>query len=217
MQGIRSFTSHTSVFKMLSQDMESRGKEPTQSKNNKKSQIKPCSKDLASKQIRTRGKRERDGFQERGGIREWKCANRLLDMLDYLKNIIVIHLTSFYPKEKSYNSKLQNAVPPVRNCFPLVISSDPQTDCPVSGIPTDLLGLTSCPLHLLWATDPGQVSMWARNKRNVSTDTILEDFMCQRREGNKENDIQREYVVIATHFFCCLYCCRIGKVALDTV
>ena len=71
----------------------------------------------------------------------------------------------------------------------------------MSGIPTDLLGLTSCPLHLLWVTDLGQVSMWARNKRNVSTDTILEDIMCQRREGNKENDIQREYVVIATHFF----------------
>lgn len=75
MQGIRSFTSHASVFKMLSQDMESWGKEPRQSKNNRKSQIKPCSKDLASKQISARGKRKKGGFQERKGIRGRKDAN----------------------------------------------------------------------------------------------------------------------------------------------
>lgn len=108
MQGIRSFTPHPSVFKMLSQDMEFWGKEPTQSKNNKKSQIKPCAKDLA--QIRARRKSEKEGFQKKGGIREQKDAKRLLDILDYLKNIIVIHWISFYIKGENFikNIKKEN-------------------------------------------------------------------------------------------------------------
>lgn len=41
--------------------------------------------------------------------------------------------------------------------------------------------------------------MWAKNKGNVSTDTVLEDIMLQRREKNKKRNIQREYVIIATY------------------
>lgn len=39
----------------------------------------------------------------------------------------------------------------------------------------------------------------ARNKGNVSTDTGLEDIMLQWKEGNKDNDIQKEYGITATH------------------
>lgn len=81
----------------------------------------------------------------------------------------------------------------------MVIGSDPHTDYPVSRIPADLLDLTSVCSHLLWVTDLVQVPMWAKNKGNVSTDTVLEDIMLQRREKNKKRNIQREYVIIATY------------------
>ena len=67
------------------------------------------------------------------------------------------------------------------------MSSDPQIDCPMSGVPTDFLGLTFCPLHLLCAVD----LICRPKKGNVITDSILEDAILPGREGNKENVNQR--------------------------